>query len=174
MEERSTLAFQSRRQGSERQLQLGSVETRGTPALAFAVQDTGSVETRGSLGVLKSVAVCHGSLARTEEETTGTPSSSPSQYTCSTQAIRGHCKALQISAHVGSDHTFGHCGNKGFDLAGGMPPLEHEPQNSNHECHPTTRHYYVDVPNREESNYEPNEQHVSIYSNFREELEKGQ
>lgn len=39
--------------------------------------------------------------------------------------------------------------------------------------HSTTRHYYVDVPNPEESNYEANEQHVSIDPGFMEQLERG-
>lgn len=38
--------------------------------------------------------------------------------------------------------------------------------------HATTRHYYVDVPDPHESNYEACEQHVSIDPTFKEVLEK--
>jgi hypothetical protein len=33
---------------------------------------------------------------------------------------------------------------------------------------PTTRHYYVDVPNLEASNYKPSEKHMSIDPTFKE------
>ena len=54
-----------------------------------------------------------------------------------------------------------------------------EEQQESGQGHTTThvqaskRHYYVDVPNPEESNYEACEQHVSIDPAFREELQRG-
>jgi hypothetical protein len=42
-----------------------------------------------------------------------------------------------------------------------------------HESEAPTRHFYVDVPNGEESNYDLSEQHITIDPTFRAEVQRG-
>jgi hypothetical protein len=45
-------------------------------------------------------------------------------------------------------------------------------KSARHESSSRTRHFYVDVPNLEENNYDLNDQHITIDPEFREELKR--